>query len=80
MKKREDYLNASADMLCRQAYRMCKRACGAKDSRPDAKEIKETCSALKEAAALSEALRKASQMPESGLRIIFENSAEDYAV
>ncbi len=76
---RDHYLNASADILCKQAYKMCRATFGAKGGAADSKSIKEACSALKEAAALSAALQKAPSTGEA-LRIEFSGAAEDYSI
>ena len=74
------YLNASADILCRQAYRMVKTAYGAKEQTPDAKGMKDACAALKEAAALSASLQRDAADSGQTLRIVFEDGTEDYAL
>lgn len=79
-KDRDDYLSASADILCKQAYRMCRSAYGAKEAAPDAKSLKEACAALREAAALSGALQKDRDEPGEVLRIVFDRETEDCAV
>ena len=79
-KGREDYLNASADILCRQAYRMCRSVYGKKDAVADAKNLKDACAALREAAALSGALQKTDREAGEVLRVVFDRETEDCAV
>ena len=77
-KDRQAYLNLSADLLCRQTYRLCKESCRGKTG-TDAKALKELCGVLKEAAAFSAALEKGSPAPET-LRIVFADVPEAYGM
>ena len=78
-KRRQDYLNDSADLLCRQTYRLCKESCGGKGQAVDAKTLKELCGVLKEAAAFSAALEKGSGEAET-LKIVFADVPEAYGM
>lgn len=59
-RSREEYLELCADILCREAYRMCKRCYVKAEGREkgDAKSLKEACSAVKEAANVVSGLEK----------------------
>lgn len=78
-----DYLNRSADILCKAAYRLCSDSFaqkrGEKKNAPDAKTLKETCCAVKEAIAISESL---SRNTDTGaeLRVILEGESSNYAI
>ena len=79
-KKREKYLEKCADILCEAAYRMCRENFGkgkAKD-KTDPKLLKETCTAVKEAAAVTSGLSKKDTAQGEEIRIYFEGP-EEYA-
>lgn len=77
-KKRQDYLLASAELLCKQTYRLCRASCG-RDAAVDAKALKELCGVLKEAAAFSSALEKGPSEGET-LRVVFADVPEAYGM
>ena len=77
-KDRQRYLADSADLLCRQTWRLCKTSCG-KDAATDAKTMKELCGVLKEAAAFSAALEKGSGEAET-VKIVFGDVPEAYGM
>ena len=77
-RSRQDYLNESADILCKQTYRLCKASCG-RGGEADAKALKELCGVLKEAAAFSAALEKAPAAAET-LKIVFADVPEAYGL
>ncbi len=79
-KSREKYLEKCADMLCEAAYRMCRENFGRGKAKEkcDPKILKETCAAVKEAAAVSAGLDKKETDTGEEIRIVFEGP-EEYA-
>lgn len=77
-RKRQDYLNESAELLCRQTWRLCKASCG-REAAVDAKALKELCGVLKEAAAFSAALEKGPGEGET-LKVVFADVPEAYGL
>ena len=77
-KQRQDYLNGSADLLCKQTYRLCRENCGGRAA-VDAKTLKELCCVLKEAAAFSSALEKGAGEAET-LKVVFSDVPEAYGM
>ena len=76
-KDRQTYLSESAELLCKQTWRLCKTSCGR--AAVDAKTLKELCGVLKEAAAFSAALDKGTNEPET-LKIMFADVPEAYGM
>lgn len=79
-KSRENYLEKCADILCEAAYRMCRDNFGRGKSKEkcDPKILKDTCSAVKEAAAVASGLDKKEVSSGEEIRIVFEGP-EEYA-
>ncbi len=79
-KSRENYLEKCADMLCEAAYRMCRENFGKGKSKEkcDPKILKDTCSAVKEAAAVAAGLEKKDMTAGEEIRIVFD-CPEEYA-
>ncbi len=76
----ERHILRCADILCKAAYRMCKRMfedCG-DDGIPDCKALKESCAAVKEAANLLAGINK-DKPDEKAVRIMFEDSVREMA-
>lgn len=67
----------SAEILCRTAYKMCRRLYeeNAGDCLPDAKGLKESCAAVKEAASLISGLDKNKESADV-VRVVFEDTGE----
>lgn len=77
MSKTENYLKKSTDLLCRAVYEACRENFSRKSHKPyDVKLLKETCSAVKEAAALVSGLEKRSSDTEDTVKIIFTDGEE----
>mgnify|MGYP006052788103 CR=1 FL=1 len=76
-KSRLDYLQLCADILCKSAYKMCREVSREKSEKFEAKELKEVCAAVKEAAAVVGAIEKSDSPQCEEIRIIFEN--EEYS-
>ena len=56
---REEQLERSADILCKNAYRLCKETFGGKNGKGvDAKTLKEVSAAVKESANVAELVGK----------------------
>ena len=82
-KSREDYLNNSADLLCKAAYELCENNFGKKsrkESPPDAKSLKETCCAVKEAINIASGLYKEDETDNDSIRVLMSTEAEEYSV
>lgn len=76
--KRIKYLNRSADIICRTAYRLCKKTfMKSGEFIPDVKELKEVCSAVKEAIGIAASLDKGSGG--EGIKVVMESAAEKYS-
>ncbi len=75
-RSREQYLELCADILCRAAYRMCRENYKNKgdEERTDPKILKETCTAVKEAAAVVSGLEK--KVNTESIRIMFSDTQE----
>ena len=72
-KDREEYLEASAQLLCKAAYKMCKEYFGPKTSAENCnpKFLKEACSAVKEAVTLSSGIENGKEVSSEEIRISF---------
>lgn len=75
-RSREEYLELCADILCKEAYRMCKNNYSKKGGieKTDAKSLKEVCSAVKEASTVVSGLEK--KVSAESIRIIFSDTEE----
>ena len=72
---RNDYLNKSADIVCRAVYETCRRA--KKENAQDVKQLKELCGVLKEAIGVSLSLEK-TQGEQAGLLVTFDTAVLPY--
>lgn len=77
-KKREKHLEKCADILCEAAYRMCREnfGRGKTKEKTDPKMLKETCTAVKEAAAVASGLAKKDAASGEEIRIFFDGPEE----
>lgn len=71
-----DYLVLCADILCKCAYNMCREFGKSKTDKIESKELKEACAAVKEAAAVVNAIEKNEAPEAESIRIIFEDNTE----
>lgn len=71
-----EYLGLCADILCKCAYNMCREFVKDKKDKLESKELKEACAAVKEAAAVINAIEKNEAPETESIRIIFENNSE----
>ena len=74
---REEQLEKSADILCKNAYRLCKETFGGKDAVVDAKILKEVSAAVKETVNVSEGLRKRDDGPSARFCVTVSPEAEE---
>lgn len=76
--KRDRYLERCADLLCEAAYRMCRENFGKGEAKgkTDPKLLKDTCTAVKEAAAVASGLDKKEQLSGDEIRIVFDGPEE----
>ena len=74
-KDRNDYLNKSADIVCKAVYDACRGM--KKDGGADAKGLKELCGVLKEAIGISAALEK-TDGGEAGLLVTFDDAVRPF--
>lgn len=79
-KDREEYLEACAGLLCKAAYRMCKEYFSSAKTKDkcDPKLLKEACSAVKEAVAVSSGLADNKESTGEEIRIMF-SVPEEYS-
>ena len=73
-----DYLVLCSEILSKAAYKMCREVFYGKKERFDPKELKDACAAVKEAAAVVNAVEKKEVSASETIRIILENT-EEYA-
>lgn len=73
-----DYLVLCSDILSKAAYRMCREVFHGKKEKFDPKELKDACAAVKEAAAVVNAVEKKETAAPETIRIILEDT-EEYA-
>ena len=73
-----DYLVLCSEILSKAAYRMCREVFHGKKEKFDPKELKEACAAVKEAAAVVNAVERKENSAGETVRIILED-AEEYA-
>lgn len=73
-----DYLVLCSEILSKAAYRMCREVFHGKTEKFDPKELKEACAAVKEAAAVVNAVEKKDTAAPEAIRIILE-ATEEYA-
>ena len=76
---REDQLERSADILCKNAYRLCKETFGGKNNKVDAKTLKEVSAAVKETVNVSESLKKHDEAPSARFCVTVSPEAEELA-
>ncbi|MBR3598105.1 MAG: hypothetical protein IKL47_14155 [Clostridia bacterium] len=69
----EEYLDACAQLLCKAAYKMCREyfGVGTAKEKCDPKLLKEACSAVKEAVAVSSALGSSKDSSGDEIRVLF---------
>lgn len=72
-------LRSCAEMLCDAALRMCNEGFGDENALPEAKALKEACSAVKEAAALYTATTEETFKGGEELIIRFDLPSEAFA-
>lgn len=77
-KDRNDYLNRSADLMCKRVYALCREAVN-RESPADAKALKDLCGLLKETVSVSLSLEKSGEAAAETIRVTFEGPLEDYA-
>lgn len=80
--KRRKYLDRSADILCKATYTLCRDSLkeAPRDGKPpDAKVIKDICSAVKDVITISNSMAEEDAGETGGIRITFEGGAEEYA-
>ena len=73
---RNDYLNRGADVVCRAAYELCRKAKRERDL--DAKQLKDLCAVLKEAIGISLSLEKSADAPGAGVTVTFDDALSEY--
>ena len=76
---RQEQLEKSADILCKNAYRLCKETFGGRNAAVDAKTLKEVSAAVKETVNVSESLRKHDEAPAAGFIVTVSAEAEEMA-
>ena len=78
---REEHLERSADILCKNAYRLCKETfCGAaKGKAVDAKTLKDVSAAVKESANVAELVGKRNAGDGARFSVTVEPAAQEYA-
>lgn len=78
---REEQLEKSADILCKNAYRLCKETFGgaAKGKAVDAKTLKDVSAAVKESANVAELVGKRNAGEGARFAVAVEPAAAEYA-
>lgn len=74
---REEQLERSADILCRNAYRLCRETFGGRNAAVDAKTLKEVSAAVKETVNVSESLKKRDEGPSARFCVTVSPEAEE---
>ena len=76
---REEQLEKSADILCKNAYRLCKETFGGRNAAVDAKTLKEVSAAVKESANVAELVGKRNTGDGARFAVTVEPAAAEYA-
>ena len=77
---REEQLERSADILCKNAYRLCRETFGGRGKdRVDAKTLKEVGAAVKESATVAELVGKRNAGDGALFTVTVEPAAQEYA-
>ena len=77
---REEQLEKSADILCKNAYRLCKETFGGRNGKKvDAKTLKEVSAAVKESVNVAELVGKRSTGDGARFSVTVEPAAQEYA-
>ena len=77
---REEQLEKSADILCKNAYRLCKETFGTGKANPvDAKTLKDVSAAVKESANVAELVGKRNAGEGARFAVTVEPAAAEYA-
>ena len=77
---REEQLEKSADILCKNAYRLCKESfCGQGKNRVDAKTLKEVSAAVKESANVVELVGRRTAGSGALFSVTVEPAAQEFA-
>ena len=77
---REEQLEKSADILCKNAYRLCKETFGAGGKKNvDAKTLKEVSAAVKESANVAELVEKRNAGDGALFSVTVEPAAQEFA-
>ena len=77
---REEQLEKSADILCKNAYRLCKETFGAGGKKNvDAKTLKEVSAAVKESANVAELVGKRNTGDGARFAVTVEPAAQEFA-
>ena len=77
---REEQLEKSADILCKNAYRLCKETFGASGKKNvDAKTLKDVSAAVKESANVAELVGKRNAGDGARFSVTVEPAAQEFA-
>ena len=77
---REEQLERSANILCKNAYRLCRETFGTGRNKPvDAKTLKDVSAAVKESANVAELVGKRSTGDGARFSVTVEPAAQEYA-
>ena len=77
---REEQLEKSADILCKNAYRLCKESfCGKGKARVDAKTLKDVSAAVKESANVAELVGRRNAGDAAQFTVTVEPAAAELA-
>ena len=77
---REEQLEKSADILCKNAYRLCRETFGTGKGKPvDAKTLKDVSAAVKESANVAELVGKRNTGDGARFAVTVDPSAAEYA-
>ena len=77
---REEQLEKSADILCKNAYRLCRETFGTGRNKPvDAKTLKDVSAAVKESANVAELVGKRSTGDGARFSVTVEPAAQEFA-
>ena len=77
---REEQLEQSADILCKNAYRLCKETFGAGGTKNvDAKTLKDVSAAVKESANVAELVGKRNTGDGARFSVTVEPAAQEFA-
>ena len=77
---REEHLERSADILCKNAYRLCKQSFGGSNGKEvDAKTLKDVGAAVKECANVAELVGRRSTGDGARFSVTVEPAAQEFA-